>query len=223
MNLKLWIFFVCLVYCSYSLRRSVVMYMALTRNGRSYCLGISTLLVHILVVTLVKILGVFQTISCLLCNKSLLEGDLISLSMEMTTIQQMEQGYASLCFFHKKWKFFYILISYSLFYICFFFFFAQVRDYIHVMDLADGHIAALRKLEDCKIGMMILTTPFVFLLHCEIILSSVISLCVFYFRLWSVQSWNWKWNICSWNGWCLWESVRKGKQHRRILLFLDSW
>ncbi|KAF2573314.1 hypothetical protein F2Q70_00003367 [Brassica cretica] len=27
-----------------------------------------------------------------------------------------------------------------------------VRDYIHVMDLADGHIAALRKLEDCKIG-----------------------------------------------------------------------
>ncbi|CAE6132136.1 unnamed protein product [Arabidopsis arenosa] len=27
-----------------------------------------------------------------------------------------------------------------------------VRDYIHVIDLADGHIAALRKLEDCKIG-----------------------------------------------------------------------
>lgn len=82
------------------------MYMALTRNGRSYCLGISTLLVHILVVTLVKILGVFQTISCLLYNKSLLEGDLISLSMEMTTTQQMEQGYACLsfyvCFSHNK-------------------------------------------------------------------------------------------------------------------------
>ena len=29
----------------------------------------------------------------------------------------------------------------------------QVRDYIHVMDLADGHIAALRKLfTDPKIG-----------------------------------------------------------------------
>ncbi|XP_010436619.1 PREDICTED: UDP-glucose 4-epimerase 5-like [Camelina sativa] len=27
-----------------------------------------------------------------------------------------------------------------------------VRDYIHVIDLADGHIAALRKLEDSKIG-----------------------------------------------------------------------
>ncbi|XP_027342074.1 UDP-glucose 4-epimerase GEPI48 [Abrus precatorius] len=27
-----------------------------------------------------------------------------------------------------------------------------VRDYIHVVDLADGHIAALRKLEDTKIG-----------------------------------------------------------------------
>lgn len=29
----------------------------------------------------------------------------------------------------------------------------QVRDYIHVIDLADGHIAALRKLDDPKIGM----------------------------------------------------------------------
>lgn len=28
-----------------------------------------------------------------------------------------------------------------------------MRDYIHVVDLADGHIAALRKLEDSKIGM----------------------------------------------------------------------
>ncbi|ESQ38438.1 hypothetical protein EUTSA_v10028777mg [Eutrema salsugineum] len=27
-----------------------------------------------------------------------------------------------------------------------------VRDYIHVIDLADGHIAALRKLEECKIA-----------------------------------------------------------------------
>ena len=31
--------------------------------------------------------------------------------------------------------------------------FFQVRDYIHVVDLADGHIAALRKLGDEKIGM----------------------------------------------------------------------
>lgn len=28
----------------------------------------------------------------------------------------------------------------------------QVRDYIHVVDLADGHIAALRKLFDANIG-----------------------------------------------------------------------
>ena len=30
---------------------------------------------------------------------------------------------------------------------------SQVRDYIHVVDLADGHIAALEKLDDAKIGM----------------------------------------------------------------------
>lgn len=30
---------------------------------------------------------------------------------------------------------------------------SQVRDYIHVIDLADGHIAALHKLDDPKIGM----------------------------------------------------------------------
>ena len=30
--------------------------------------------------------------------------------------------------------------------------FSQVRDYIHVVDLADGHIAALQKLEDSNIG-----------------------------------------------------------------------
>lgn len=29
----------------------------------------------------------------------------------------------------------------------------QVRDYIHVVDLADGHIAAVRKLDDTKIGI----------------------------------------------------------------------
>jgi hypothetical protein len=29
----------------------------------------------------------------------------------------------------------------------------QVRDYIHVVDLADGHIAALRKLSEANIGM----------------------------------------------------------------------
>ncbi|KAM7531412.1 hypothetical protein LguiB_034822 [Lonicera macranthoides] len=29
---------------------------------------------------------------------------------------------------------------------------SQVRDYIHVMDLADGHIAALKKLSDNSIG-----------------------------------------------------------------------
>ncbi|KAA3457031.1 UDP-glucose 4-epimerase 2-like [Gossypium australe] len=28
----------------------------------------------------------------------------------------------------------------------------QVRDYVHVVDLADGHIAALKKLSDSKIG-----------------------------------------------------------------------
>lgn len=29
----------------------------------------------------------------------------------------------------------------------------QVRDYIHVVDLADGHIAALRKLDEPTVGM----------------------------------------------------------------------
>lgn len=75
-----------------------MMYTVLTRNGRSYCLGILILLVHILVVKLVKILAVFQTISCLLCNKSLLVEDLILLSLEMITIQKMEQGYVCLSF-----------------------------------------------------------------------------------------------------------------------------
>lgn len=31
----------------------------------------------------------------------------------------------------------------------------QVRDYIHVVDLADGHIAALQKLDDAKIGTVL--------------------------------------------------------------------
>lgn len=86
----------CFFFCSYSLRKSAVMCMVLIRIGRSYCLGTSILLVHILVVTLVKILAVFQTISCLMFNKSLLVGDLISLSLEMITIQKMEQGYVCL-------------------------------------------------------------------------------------------------------------------------------
>lgn len=54
--------------------------------------------------------------------------------------------YVCLLCFHKHEEVFNILIS---IYVCLF----QVRDYIHVIDLADGHIAALRKLEDCKIGM----------------------------------------------------------------------
>lgn len=29
----------------------------------------------------------------------------------------------------------------------------QVRDYIHVVDLADGHIAALNKVSDPSVGM----------------------------------------------------------------------
>lgn len=29
----------------------------------------------------------------------------------------------------------------------------QVRDYVHVDDLADGHIAALNKLKEANIGM----------------------------------------------------------------------
>lgn len=32
----------------------------------------------------------------------------------------------------------------------------QVRDYIHVVDLADGHIAALQKLSDPSIGVYLL-------------------------------------------------------------------
>lgn len=34
--------------------------------------------------------------------------------------------------------------------------FFQVRDYIHVIDLADGHIAALQKLSDPSIGVYLL-------------------------------------------------------------------
>jgi nucleoside-diphosphate-sugar epimerase len=40
----------------------------------------------------------------------------------------------------------------------------QVRDYIHVVDLADGHIAALRKLDDPKTGTItkfIIFKPFI--------------------------------------------------------------
>jgi nucleoside-diphosphate-sugar epimerase len=32
--------------------------------------------------------------------------------------------------------------------------YSQVRDYIHVVDLADGHIAALHKLEEADIGII---------------------------------------------------------------------
>ena len=35
-------------------------------------------------------------------------------------------------------------------------FWFQVRDYIHVVDLAEGHIAALQKLDDAKIGILYL-------------------------------------------------------------------
>jgi len=35
----------------------------------------------------------------------------------------------------------------------------QVRDYIHVVDLADGHIAALRKLSEANIGMNLCAIP----------------------------------------------------------------
>ena len=40
----------------------------------------------------------------------------------------------------------------------------QVRDYIHVIDLADGHIAALRKLDDLKISKGYLLNSCLFLL-----------------------------------------------------------
>ena len=55
--------------CSFLLKKSVVMCMVQTLNGKSYCCGTSIQLVHILVVILVKIHVEFQTISCLLCNK----------------------------------------------------------------------------------------------------------------------------------------------------------
>lgn len=43
-----------------------------------------------------------------------------------------------------------IVIIFNIFYPALLIF--QVRDYIHVIDLADGHIAALRKLDDLKIS-----------------------------------------------------------------------
>lgn len=50
----------------------------------------------------------------------------------------------------------------------------QVRDYIHVVDLADGHIAALRKLDEPTVGMcMKLARSFLSLLIlCLLILQS---------------------------------------------------
>ncbi|PSS04250.1 UDP-glucose 4-epimerase [Actinidia chinensis var. chinensis] len=54
---------------SYSLKKYAVMSTALTMNGKSYCCDISILSVLILVASLVRILVVSQTISCLLCNK----------------------------------------------------------------------------------------------------------------------------------------------------------
>jgi nucleoside-diphosphate-sugar epimerase len=38
----------------------------------------------------------------------------------------------------------------------------QVRDYIHIVDLADGHIAALRKLDEPSVGMCREIDMFVF-------------------------------------------------------------
>lgn len=35
----------------------------------------------------------------------------------------------------------------------------QVRDYIHVVDLADGHIAALHKLSEANTGMYLCAIP----------------------------------------------------------------
>lgn len=48
------------------------------------------------------------------------------------------------------------------------FLFFQVRDYIHVVDLADGHIAALAKLSDPSIGMFHYRKPssFIFIFSC---------------------------------------------------------
>lgn len=42
----------------------------------------------------------------------------------------------------------------SLLSLDFFFPTFQVRDYIHVVDLADGHLAALSKLSDPSVGML---------------------------------------------------------------------
>ena len=72
------------------------MYIVLTLSGRSYCLDTLTLLVHILVGTLVKILLGFQTTSCLMSNKLQLAVDLTSPSLEPTTIQRTVQGYVCL-------------------------------------------------------------------------------------------------------------------------------
>lgn len=50
------------------------------------------------------------------------------------------------------WEIIQRIVNYiNMFYPSLLFFF-QVRDYIHVIDLADGHIAALRKLDDLKIS-----------------------------------------------------------------------
>jgi UDP-glucose 4-epimerase len=40
--------------------------------------------------------------------------------------------------------------------------YSQVRDFIHVVDLADGHIAALLKLEEADIGIIPNLSLFIF-------------------------------------------------------------
>lgn len=80
----------------------------------------------------------------------LLEGNLHSKYSELIIQQKTEQGYAFVSIFsYLTFAWNGIEIFSPLYY--------QVRDYIHVVDLADGHTAALTKLSDPKIGAVFLT------------------------------------------------------------------
>lgn len=110
-----------------------------TQTGRSYCSDTSTLLELTQAGTLVRTPAASQTTSCPSSSRSLLAGGRPLPSMEPTTTPRMELGYVYALFIHSQQSVVYdLLINFIP---C-----RQVRDYIHVVDLADGHIAALRKL-----------------------------------------------------------------------------
>lgn len=110
----------------------------------------------------------------------------------------------------------------------------KIRDYIHVMDLADGHIAALRKLFTSEnIGELLFFFPCrsTWTNLCVIALAlwylsvdfffhyAKVKCDIFLFRLYCLQPGNRSWNICAWNGCSIWKGFWQGK----LCIFLKEW